>query len=49
MKVEVSKSDITITISSPEGREIDLNVYAANERASLLAEVFDHNVIVVAK
>jgi exopolyphosphatase/guanosine-5'-triphosphate,3'-diphosphate pyrophosphatase len=49
MKVEVSKSDITITISSPEGREIDLNVYAANERASLLAEVFDHNVIVVGK
>jgi exopolyphosphatase/guanosine-5'-triphosphate,3'-diphosphate pyrophosphatase len=49
VKVTVSKDDITITISSSQKVDIDLNVYAANERVLLLAEVFDHDVVVVGK
>jgi exopolyphosphatase/guanosine-5'-triphosphate,3'-diphosphate pyrophosphatase len=49
VKVAVSKDDITITISSSQKVDIDLNVYAANERVLLLAEVFDHDVVVVGK
>ena len=49
VKVAVSKNDITVTISSSRKVDIDLNVYAANERVSLLAEVFDHDVVVVGK
>lgn len=47
VKIAVSKEDITISISSSQEVDIELNVYAAHERASLLAEVFDHNVVVV--
>lgn len=49
VKIAVGKNDITVTISSSQKVDIDLNVYAANERISLLAEVFDHNVVVVGK
>lgn len=49
VKIAVSKDDITISISSSQEVDIELNVYAANERASLLAEVFDHNVVVIGK
>ena len=47
VKVAVSKDDITVIISSSQKLDIDLNVYAANERVSLLEEVFDHKVTVV--
>ena len=47
VNIAVSKDDITISISSSQEVDIELNVYAAHERASLLAEVFDHNVVVV--
>jgi exopolyphosphatase/guanosine-5'-triphosphate,3'-diphosphate pyrophosphatase len=47
VQVGVQKNDITITISSSQKTDIDLNVYAANERTSLLGEVFDHKVTVV--
>jgi exopolyphosphatase/guanosine-5'-triphosphate,3'-diphosphate pyrophosphatase len=49
VKVSVTKTDITITISASQKIDIDLNVYAANERTALLAEVFEHNVVVVGK
>jgi exopolyphosphatase/guanosine-5'-triphosphate,3'-diphosphate pyrophosphatase len=49
VKVASGKNDITITISSSQNVDIDLNVYAANERTDLLAEVFDHDVVVIAK
>lgn len=49
VKVQVTQTDITITISGAPKVDIDLNVYAAHERTSLLAEVFDHNVVVVGK
>jgi hypothetical protein len=47
VKVAVSKDDITVIISSSQKLDIDLNVYAANERVSLLEEVFGHKVTVV--
>jgi exopolyphosphatase/guanosine-5'-triphosphate,3'-diphosphate pyrophosphatase len=49
VKISVTKTDITITISASQKVDIDLNVYAANERTALLAEVFEHNVVVLGK
>lgn len=44
--LDVDVDDDTITVHVEAGRsvDLDLNVYAAEERATLLADVFDHDV-----
>lgn len=44
VSVHVDRKNITIEIHAPSQVDLDLNIYAANERTSLLSEVFQHKV-----
>ncbi len=46
LEVSVTKKDITIALHAQPEVDLDLNIYATNERSSLMSDVFEHKVIV---
>lgn len=48
VEVAVDDTNITIKVASPSNQDLELNIYAANERSGLMAEVFRHDVTVTA-
>lgn len=48
ISIDTDDSTISIEVGSRSGEDLELNVYAANERTQLMAEVFRHDVIVTA-
>ena len=47
LELDVDDDTITVRVEAPASVNLDLNVYAAEERSGLLADVFDHDVRIV--